>query len=146
MLHPVFNPVAPYVYLFPKVYLFMADIVNPELFVCVCRTWICVHITCFYEEQRQLSSGSAWPAFPKTVNYVPIAGGGKFRHNLHSSDRSVVIDPPLVGCVVWSLHMVTTYIRHKHQQTKLPQNTTFIIATGCTTNTNIYTTKHTYYH
>ena len=32
-VHPVFNPVAPYGYLLSTVYLFMADIVNPDLFV-----------------------------------------------------------------------------------------------------------------
>ena len=58
LMHPVFNPVAPG-YLLPTVYLFMADIANPDLFVCGCRTWICLDITCFYEEQRQPSSGSA---------------------------------------------------------------------------------------
>ena len=48
----------------PTVYLFMADIANPELFVCVCRTWICLDITRFYEEQCQLSNGTAGPACP----------------------------------------------------------------------------------
>ena len=58
-VHPVFNPVAPYGYMLSDMYLFMADIANPDLFVCVCRTWICLDITRFYEEQRQPSSGSA---------------------------------------------------------------------------------------
>ena len=31
-VHPVFNPVAPYGYLFPNMYLFIADIANPDLF------------------------------------------------------------------------------------------------------------------
>ena len=48
----MFNPVAPYGYLLSNVYLFMADIANPDLFVCVCRTWNCFDITRFYEEQR----------------------------------------------------------------------------------------------
>ena len=30
---PVFNPVAPYGYLLPNMYLFMADITNPDSFV-----------------------------------------------------------------------------------------------------------------
>ena len=47
----VFNPIAPYQYLLPTMYLFMADIANPDLFVCGCRTWICLDITRFYEEQ-----------------------------------------------------------------------------------------------
>ena len=33
VMHPVFNPVAPYGYLFSDMYLFMADITNPDLFV-----------------------------------------------------------------------------------------------------------------
>ena len=55
---PMFNPVALYGYLFPTVYLFMADIENPDLIVCGCRTWICLDITRFYEKQLQPSSGS----------------------------------------------------------------------------------------
>ena len=47
---PVFNTVAPYGYMLPTVYLFIADIANPDLFVCGCRTRICLDITRFYEE------------------------------------------------------------------------------------------------
>ena len=32
-VHPVFNPFAPYGYLFPNMYLFIADITNPDSFV-----------------------------------------------------------------------------------------------------------------
>ena len=32
-VHPVFNLVAPYGYLFPNMYLFTADITNPDSFV-----------------------------------------------------------------------------------------------------------------
>ena len=32
-VHPVFNPVAPYGYLLPNMYLFIADITNPGSFV-----------------------------------------------------------------------------------------------------------------
>ena len=32
-VHPVFNPVVPYVYLLPNMYLFIADITNPDSFV-----------------------------------------------------------------------------------------------------------------
>ena len=35
LMHPVFNHVAPFGYLFHTVYLLMADIGNPDLFVCV---------------------------------------------------------------------------------------------------------------
>ena len=43
----MFNPVAPYGYMLPTLYVFMADIENPDLFVCGCRTWICLDITRF---------------------------------------------------------------------------------------------------
>ena len=66
------------IYVF-TVYLFMADITNPDLFVCSCRIWICLDITRFYEEQRQPSSKSAWPGDSQnTVNRTPIAWGGDF--------------------------------------------------------------------
>ena len=32
-VHPVFNPVAPYEYLLSDMYLFMADITNPDFLV-----------------------------------------------------------------------------------------------------------------
>ena len=68
----MFNPVVPYRYLLPMVYLFMTDIANPDLFVCCWWTWISLNINRFYEKHRQLSSGSALMACPKTVNQAPI--------------------------------------------------------------------------
>ena len=32
-VHPVFNPIAPYGYLFPNMYLFTADLANPDSIV-----------------------------------------------------------------------------------------------------------------
>ena len=32
-VHPVLNPVAPYGYLLPNIYLFIVDIANPDSFV-----------------------------------------------------------------------------------------------------------------
>ena len=64
-VHPVFNPVAPYGYLLPNMYSFIADIAYPDLFVCCYRTWINLDITRFCKEQRQPSSGSVWPTCPK---------------------------------------------------------------------------------
>ena len=96
-VHPVFNPVAPYGYLLSDMYLFMADITNPDFLVLSCRTWIGLDITRFCEQQRQPSSGSAWPACPKNGK-----SGGEVRHNLHSSLFAVTA-PPLVGCVVCCL-------------------------------------------
>ena len=65
VLGHVFNPVAPYRYLFPTVYLFMADITNLVLFVCCCRNCIYLDIT------RQPSSASVWPACQKNGTLGP---------------------------------------------------------------------------
>ena len=54
----------------------MADIANPDLFVCGSRTWISLDISRFYEERCQPSSGSAWPVCPKTVIGPPLLGAG----------------------------------------------------------------------
>ena len=97
----VHNPVAPYQYLLPNLYLSVVDIVNPDLFACVSWTWISLDIDGFYEEHYQPSSGNAWPAL-KNGNWAPIAGGGRGRHNLHRVCQSAVTATPRVGCVVWS--------------------------------------------
>ena len=73
----MFNPVAPYRYLLPNLYLSVPDIANPDLFACGSRTWISLDIARFYEEHCQSASGSTWPACPKNGNRVPIAGGGR---------------------------------------------------------------------
>ena len=52
--------------LLPNMYLFIADITNPDSFV-----WCCLGITRFYEEQRQPSSGSAWLACPQNGKLGP---------------------------------------------------------------------------
>ena len=44
---PSIQSCPPYGYLLPNMYLFMTDIVNPDLLVCGCRTWICLDITDF---------------------------------------------------------------------------------------------------
>ena len=59
-VHPVFNPVAPYRYLLPNLYVSVADIANPDLFACSSgRSWNSLDIARFYEEHFQPSSGSA---------------------------------------------------------------------------------------
>ena len=40
----MFNPVAPYRYLLPNLYLSVAYIANPDLFACGSRTWISLDI------------------------------------------------------------------------------------------------------
>ena len=42
----MFNTVAPYRYLLPNLYLSVADIANPDMFVCGSRTWISLDIAC----------------------------------------------------------------------------------------------------
>ena len=89
----MYNVVAPYRYLLPTAYLSVADIANPDLFACGCRTKICMDITNFYEEQCQPSSGSACPACPKN--------GKRDVSNQFAQQfaKSAVTAPPLVGCV-----------------------------------------------
>ena len=72
----MFNPVARYRYLLLNLYLSVADIANPDLLACGSRTWISLDIARFYEEHCQPSSGSAWPACPKTVIGPPLMGEG----------------------------------------------------------------------
>ena len=82
----MFNPVAPYGYLFPTVYFFMADIANPDL--CVCVVVGPEFISTSPALMRSISSHTADPhcrLVQKTVNRAPITGGGMFQHNLHSS-------------------------------------------------------------
>ena len=47
---PSVQPVAPYRYLLPNLYLSVADIANPDLCACGSRTWISLDIARFYEE------------------------------------------------------------------------------------------------
>ena len=95
----MFNPVAPYRYLLLNLYLYVADIANPDLLACGSRTWISLDIDRFYAEHFQPSSGSAWPACQKNGNRAPIAGGGRGRHNLDGVCQTA---PPRLGCVVWN--------------------------------------------
>ena len=99
----MFNPVAPYQYLLPNLYLPVADITNPDLFACGSWTWISLDIARFYEVHYQPSSGSAWPACPKNGNRAIIAGGEMVQHNLYRVCQTAMTAPPRVDCVVWSL-------------------------------------------
>ena len=47
---PMFNPVSPYPHLLHTLYLFVADVANPDLFSCSFRTWISLDIARFYQE------------------------------------------------------------------------------------------------
>ena len=96
------SPVSPYRYLLPTVYLFMADIGNPDLAVCSCRIWICLDITHFSEYQRQPCSGPAWPAFKKKRSIGHPLRGRQVSTQFAQQSVTAVTAPPLVGCVVWS--------------------------------------------
>ena len=63
-----------------------------------CRTWISLDIARFHEEPFQPSSGSAWPAFPKTVNRVPIAGGRRVDTICTVDCQTAMTAPPCVDC------------------------------------------------
>ena len=95
----MFNPVAPYRYLLPNLYLSVVDIENPDLFACGSRTWISLDTSRFYEEYCQSSSGPHGQ-LAQNRSRAPIVGGGRGRHNLHRVCQTAVTDPPRVGCVV----------------------------------------------
>ena len=98
---------------------FMADISILDLFVCGCRTWICLDITRLYEEQRQQSSGSEWPACPKNGKSGPHCWGREVLTQFVQQLVTAVTAPPLVGCVVWNFfHMVASCILDLHLQTE----------------------------
>ena len=96
---------APYQYLHPTMYLFMAYITNPDLLVCGCRTWISLDIGRFYELFQPCSS-SACPACPKPVDRALIVGDRRGRHNLPDSCdsstacRSCRLSFPLYNCII----------------------------------------------
>ena len=104
-MHPVFNPVAPYLYLLPNLHLSEANIANPDLLVCGSRTWISLDIARFYEEHCQPSSGSAWPACPKTV-IGPHCWGWEGSTQFARVCQTAVTAPPRVGCVVWRIVVI----------------------------------------
>ena len=84
-------------------------LLHPDLLASGCRTWICLDISRFLEEQCQPCSGSAWPACTKTVNQAPIAGGRRDGHKLPDRGDSYttcmlcLLDPCEHGVVVYPL-------------------------------------------
>ena len=78
----VFNHVAPYRYRLPTVYLFMADIANPDLFCVVVGPGFVPTSPAF---MRSSASHPAGPHGRLSKLRAHIPGVGRFRHNLHSS-------------------------------------------------------------
>ena len=72
---PTFNPVAPYRYLLPNLYLSVADIANPDLFACGSRTWISLDIARFL--RNNVSVGCVvWSLFCSSDLVThPLQGG-----------------------------------------------------------------------
>ena len=56
----------------------------------------------FCEQQRQPSSGSAWPACPKNGKSGPYCWGRGGSTQFAQQLESAVTAPPLEGCFVWS--------------------------------------------
>ena len=76
----MFNPVAPYLDLLSTVYMAVADITNPGLSDQDLSRHQPLLLGAVPAIQRVHMAG-----LPKMVNQAPIAGGGRFQHNLHSS-------------------------------------------------------------
>ena len=98
----MFNPVVPYRYLLPTLYLFMADIVNPDLFVCSCRTWICLDITRFMRSSDSHPAGPNVRLAKENGKSVPHFCVREVSTQYVQQIVAAVTAPPLVGRVVWS--------------------------------------------
>ena len=90
-VHPVFNRVAPYGFLFPTVYLLMADITNPDLVACNYRSWICIDIT------RHLRNKEAKRSLKVVCNETELENTTKPKYIGVTSERSL------------------SYIKYKHK-------------------------------
>ena len=101
-MHPVFQyPVAPYRYLLSIGYLVMADIASPNLFVCCCRTWICLDIT------RFMRSSARHPAGPhgrlaQNSQTGSHCWGREVSTQFAQQFVTAMTTPPLVSCFVWT--------------------------------------------
>ena len=66
----MFTYISPYRYRRPTVYLFVCDIINPDLLARSFRTWISLDIARFYEELFA-SNGSELPTCPQNDKFDP---------------------------------------------------------------------------
>ena len=74
----MFNLVAPYLYLLPTIYLFMADITNTDLFVCGCRTWMCSTSPAFVRSSASHTAGPHGRFAQKRSIGNSLVGAGGF--------------------------------------------------------------------
>ena len=72
----MFNPVAPYGYLLPNMYLFIADITNPDLFDVVGPGLVSTS-PAFVRSSASHPAGPHGQLAPKNGYWGSIAGGGK---------------------------------------------------------------------
>ena len=89
-VYPVFNPVASYGYMLPNMYLYIADIVNPEDSFVVVGPGLVSTSPAFVRSSARHPAG---PLVQKTVN-----GSTQFAQQFGTT----VTAPPFVGCVVWN--------------------------------------------
>ena len=75
-MHPVFNPVAPYRYLLPNLYLSVADIANPDLCVVDGPGLESISPAFMRSVARHPAGPHGWLA-QKLGNRSPIVGGGR---------------------------------------------------------------------
>ena len=73
-VHPVFNPVAPYGYLLSDMYLFMADITNPDLLFKVVEPGLVSISPAFVSSSDSHPAGPHARHAPKNDKPSPIAG------------------------------------------------------------------------
>ena len=99
---PSVHHVAPYRYLLPNVYLFMADIAKPNVFVCSCRPGFVSTSPAFMRSSTRHPAGPHGRLAQKTVNR-------KISTQFPQQFMTAVSAPPLVGSVVRSLYTYNIY-------------------------------------
>ena len=118
-----------YVYLFPNLYLSEAEIANPDLFACICRTLIVLTSPAFMIRTSHPVGPHDWIS-PKNGNRAPIAGGGRGWHNMHRVCQIPVTAPPRVVCVVWSPPPPILFNIYTNDQPLHSETRNFIYADG----------------
>ena len=88
----------------------MANIANPDLFACSCWTWIILDIACFYEEQCQPSSESAWPACPNNDKSETHFWGWGVNTICTAVCQTTVTASPRVSWVIWSIWVFRFFV------------------------------------
>ena len=97
----MFNPIAPYRYLPPNLYLSVADIaIQTCLRVFVGPGFVSTSPAFMRSSTSHTAGPHDW-LFKKNGNRALIAGGGSGRHNFNMVCHATVTDPSRVGSVFW---------------------------------------------